>query len=66
MTHICVSKNLKRNSCISIQENAFQNVVCEMASISSQPQCVKPFNWVYVFCDMIYGECIDMCLFAVI
>ena len=25
--------NLKRNSCIFIQENAFENVVCEMASI---------------------------------
>ena len=33
--------NLKRNSCIFIQENAFENVVCEMASILSRPQCVK-------------------------
>ena len=24
-----------------IQENTFENVVCEMASISSRPQCVK-------------------------
>ena len=25
-----------------MQENAFENVVCEMASILSRPQCVKP------------------------
>ena len=30
-----------RNLCIFIQENAFENVVCDMASISSRPQCVK-------------------------
>ena len=29
------------NSFIFIQENAFENVVCEMASISSRPQWVK-------------------------
>ena len=29
----------KRNSQIFIQENAFENVVCEMAVILSQPQC---------------------------
>ena len=33
--------NLKQNWCIFIQENAFETVVCEMASILSQPQCVK-------------------------
>ena len=33
--------NLNRNSYIFIQENAFENVVCEMASILSRPQCVK-------------------------
>ena len=33
--------NLKQNSYIFIQENAFENVICEMASILSQPQCVK-------------------------
>ena len=32
--------NLKRSSCVFIQENAFENVVCEMASILSRPQCV--------------------------
>ena len=26
-------RNLKRNTCIFIQENAFENVVCETASI---------------------------------
>ena len=33
--------NFNRNSNIFIQENAFENVVCEMASILSRPQCVK-------------------------
>ena len=33
--------NLKRNSYIFIQENAFENIVCEMAAIFSRPQCVK-------------------------
>ena len=30
-----------RNSNIFVQENAFESVVCEMAAISSRPQCVK-------------------------
>ena len=30
-----------RYSNIFIQENAFENVVCEMASILSRPQCVN-------------------------
>ena len=33
--------NLKRNSCIFIYENAFQNVICEMAAILSRPQCIN-------------------------
>ena len=33
--------NFNRYSNIFIQENAFENVVCEMASILPQPQCVK-------------------------
>ena len=33
-----------RYSIIFIQENAFENVVCEMASILSRPQCVKCMN----------------------
>ena len=33
--------NLKQNSYIFIQEHAFQNVVCEMATILSRPQCVN-------------------------
>ena len=33
--------NLKRNSYIFIQENAFENV-CEMAAILSRPKCVSP------------------------
>ena len=33
--------NFNRYSNIFIQESAFENVVCEMASILSRPQCVK-------------------------
>ena len=33
--------NLKRNSYIFIQENAFENVVWKMAAILSRPQCVN-------------------------
>ena len=33
--------NLNQNSYIFIQENAFENVVWEMAAILSRPQCVK-------------------------
>ena len=33
--------NFNRNANISIQENVFESVVCEMAAISSRPQSVK-------------------------
>ena len=33
--------NFSRNSNIFIEENTFENVVCEMLFISSRPQCVK-------------------------
>ena len=33
--------NFNRNSYISIQENAFESVVCEMVAILSWPQCVN-------------------------
>ena len=33
--------NFNRNSYIFIQENALENVVCEVASILSRPQCVN-------------------------
>ena len=33
--------NLKRNSCIFIQEKAFENVVFEMVVTLSRPECVK-------------------------
>ena len=36
--------NFNRNSKIFIKENAFENVVCEMASILSRPQCVNHFR----------------------
>ena len=34
--------DFNRNSNIFIEENTFENVVCEMLFISSRPQCVKP------------------------
>ena len=33
--------NFNQNSCIFIQENAFENVVWKMAAILCQPQCVN-------------------------
>ena len=36
--------NSNRNSCIFIQENAFETVICEMAAILSLPQCINSFN----------------------
>ena len=42
--------NLNRNSYVFIQENSFENVVCEMAAILSRPQCVKTLHyWVILF-----------------
>ena len=57
MKHICVGKltiidsdnglshgrhkSHYLNQCWNIQENAFDNVVCEMVSILSRPLCVK-------------------------
>ena len=35
------SENFKQNSHIFIQENAFENIVCEMAAILSRPQYVN-------------------------
>ena len=37
--------NLNRNSNIFIQENAFENAVCEMAPILSRPQCDIWRHW---------------------
>ena len=38
-----------RNSIIFIKKNLFENVACEMASILSRPQSVKPtdYEWTY-------------------
>ena len=36
--------NFNRKSNIFIEENTFENVVCEMASILSRPQCVNTLN----------------------
>ena len=40
--------NIKQNSCIFIHENAFENVVCEMAAIFSRPQCVNHSLSLYI------------------
>ena len=49
--------NLKRNSYIFIQEDAFQNVVSEMAVILSRPQCVKLYS-----CFVLLGFVIWTCV----
>ena len=36
--------NVKRNSYIFIQENVFENIVCEMVAILSQPQWVTSYS----------------------
>ena len=38
--------NFNRNSYIFIQENEFENVICEMAAILSRPQCVN-LEWLH-------------------
>ena len=47
-----VQWNFNRNSNIFIQENGFESVVCEMAAILSQPQCVKD-DWPFPFSELI-------------
>ena len=34
-----------RNSNIFIEENTFENVICKMSAILSQPQCVNMLNY---------------------
>ena len=43
--------NLKQNSYIFIKENAFENVVCDMAAILTRPQCVMRLleYWITIF-----------------
>ena len=36
-----ISVKIKKNATIFIEENVRENVVCEMASILSGPQCVN-------------------------
>ena len=37
-----LQRNINRNSYIFIQENTFENVVCEMSAILSRSQCSMP------------------------
>ena len=48
-----------QNSNIFIQENAFENVVCEMAVILPRPQCV---NMGGILIYVLILKCFDMCL----
>ena len=36
--------NYNQNSYISIEENEFENVVCNVVTILSQPQCINGFK----------------------
>ena len=53
--------NINRNSYIFIQENALENVVCEMTSILSWPQCAKQYGDTLEFQITAYA-----CLFILI
>ena len=44
--------NIKWKSYIFIQENAFENVVCEMAAILSLPRCVSMLSLQVTMFDM--------------
>ena len=37
-----------------IQENAFENVVCEMSAILCRPQCVNVGMWVLLYIGLPY------------
>ena len=41
-----------RNSNLSIDENTFENIVCEMSAFFSRPQCVNQ----YYICDRTVGS----------
>ena len=60
--------NLKRNSYIFIQENAFENVVWRMAAILSRPQCVnslKPGLVFYLWLRKVLANEIKPYIFSV-
>ena len=60
--------NINRNSCIFIQENSLENVVCEMVSILSRPQCVNAYSliaigvtvWLSQFQENNHAQCVRM------
>ena len=45
--------NFNRNSNIFIHENALENVICEMDSILSRPQCVNAYIYIFVIYQII-------------
>ena len=46
--------NFNRNSYILIQENAFENVVCDMVAIMSRPQSINMVPRCTYFCLLIF------------
>ena len=48
--------NFNKNSYIFIQENAFENVVWKMATISSRPQCVKLILIIITFLQTLISK----------
>ena len=62
--------SLKRNSKFFIEENTFENVVCEMLSISFRPQCVYSLGTIgHVYtCQWTRSSLVqemDFCLFSI-
>ena len=58
-----ISEILSKNSHIFIQENAFQNIICEVAAILSRTQCVKYVRknmHLYFALDIIIAMCVCM------
>ena len=41
--------NLNKNTTIFFEENAFQQVVCEMVAFLSWPQSIEFYNFVFYF-----------------
>ena len=50
-----LSRNFNRNSNFCMEENTFENVVCEILSISSPPHCVNPIKYAHDFLVFVCG-----------
>ena len=64
--------NINRNSCVFIQENAFENIVWKLAGIMSRTQCVntRGTNLSSTWCEFdpntAYVVCISICPYFLI